>query len=595
MDGEFRARPELHGWFGMAASTHWIASATAQSVLERGGNAVDAAVAAGFVLHVVEPHLNGPGGELVGILAPADDAVRVVCGQGPAPDAATIAHFTGLGLDAVPGSGALAAAVPGAVDAWLMLLEDHGTWELSACLDYAIGYASYGHRLAPQAARIIAAVRQLFREDWTTSAAQWLTATGDPPAPGSVVTNPRYAATLQALVDSCAPAPTRETRIRCAREAWRSGFVATAIASFVASTPHRHATGGHHLGVLGLDDLRRFQASYEDPVSIEFRGTTVHKPGPWSQGPVLLQALRILEGYADHELAMASARDVHRVVEAIKLAMADRDAYYGEQMAPGLLAHLLSESYAAERRGQIQNQASTTLRPGTVYGVHAFQPPLRTGQGEDWMAAAAGEPTVSRTGAAQGDTCHVDVVDRWGTMISVTASGGWLQSSPAVPDLGFSLGTRLQMTWLDPASPSALHPGRRPRTTLTPTVLSRAGQPTAALGTPGGDQQDQWQLLYLLRTLVGGHTPQQAIEAPTLHSTAFPASFWPRSWHRAGAVLEGRWAEEVIDGLRARGHAVTVSGDWSLGRLSAVGRDPADGTVWAAANPRGTQGYAAGR
>src|SRR5690606_16825230 len=188
----------------------------------------------------------------------------------------------------------------------------------------------------------------------------------------------------------------------------------------------------------------------------------------------------------------------------------------------------------------------------------------------------------------------LDVVDRWGNIISVTPSGGWLQSSPTIPELGFSLGTRLQMTWLTPGAPSSLVPGRRPRTTLTPTLLLRDGRAIGTLGSPGGDQQDQWQLPYLLRTIVGGYTPQQAIDAPTLHSTSFPDSFWPRTWVPGGAVVEDRLGEEVIASLEARGHVVTRAGDWALGRLSAVGVDD-DGVLYAAANPRGVQGYAAGR
>jgi len=180
-------------------------------------------------------------------------------------------------------------------------------------------------------------------------------------------------------------------------------------------------------------------------------------------------------------------------------------------------------------------------------------------------------------------------------MISATPSGGWLQSSPTIPELGFCLGTRLQMTWLDEDSPSALRPGSRPRTTLSPTLVLRDGRAVIALGTPGGDQQDQWQLPALLRMLVGGYSPQQAIDAPMMHTTALVDSFWPRTYEVAGAVVEDRLGEAVIAGLRARGHSVTRTGDWSLGRLSAVGIDRDSGLLWAAANPRGAQGYAAGR
>jgi gamma-glutamyltranspeptidase/glutathione hydrolase len=289
----------------------------------------------------------------------------------------------------------------------------------------------------------------------------------------------------------------------------------------------------------------------------------------------------------------------HHILEALKLAMADRDAYYGdpdvEAGEPAVpLEVLLSDGYAARRRELIGDHASAESRPGEVEGYRAYRAPLRT-DSPDAGAEGVGEPTVSRVGETKGDTCHLDVVDRWGNMIAATPSGGWLQSSPHIPELGFCLGSRMQMAWLDEDSPARLRPGRRPRTTLTPTLLVRDGVPVSALGTPGGDQQDQWQLVYLLRTLVGGYTPQQAIDAPSLHTTSMAGSFWPRTWTPAGAVVEDRLGDEVIDGLEARGHAVTRAGDWSLGRLSSVTRDPATGELSAAANSRGNQGYAVGR
>ena len=314
---------------------------------------------------------------------------------------------------------------------------------------------------------------------------------------------------------------------------------------------------------------------------------------------MLLQALAILAGFEPHQIDPSTADGAHRVLEALKLALADRDAYYGDPdptsgtpTAP--LDVLLSEEYAAGRRALIGERASHEFRPGEVPGHTPYVPPLDTAPVAG-AAAGAGEPTVEVSGRTRGDTCHIDVVDRWGNLVSATPSGGWLQSSPAVPALGFCLGTRLQMTWLDETSPSALRPGRRPRTTLTPTLLLRDGVPVVALGTPGGDQQDQWQLLYLLRTIVGGYTPQQAIDAPALHTTSMPGSFWPRHWTPGGAVVEDRLGEDLIAELEERGHRVTRAGDWSLGRLSSVTRDPATGQLTAAANPRGAQGYAVGR
>lgn len=619
MTGSLQARPDLTGRFGMASSTHWTATAVAQSVLERGGNAFDAAVAGGFALHLVEPHLNGPGGDLVGLVAPAGGEIRVLMGQGPAPARASIEHFRAEGLDIVPGAGALAAAIPGAVDAWLLLLRDHGTWEVGEVLQYAIDLARDGCTLLPAAAATIAAVADLFRSDWPTSAAQWLD-DGALPAPGSIIRNEAYAHTLERLA-AAAAGPDRAQRIDAVRTEWAEGFVAAAIEEFVAATPHRHSTGGVHRGVLTAADLAGFRAGWEEPVRGPFRGHEVVKAGPWTQGPALLETLAILDGFTDAELDLSTAAGVHRVLEALKLGLADRDAYFGEEMDPRLLARLLSAEYAAERRALIGETASAQFRPGSVAGHAAFLPPLievggrgasAGGTGEPTVAAArgTGEPTVSIAAAAnghdpdlpvtddgvtRGDTCHIDVVDRWGNLVAVTPSGGWLQSSPFIPAVGFALGTRLQMTWLDETSPAALHPGRRPRTTLTPSLLVRDGAATAAFGSPGGDQQDQWQALLILQLLVTRLSPQRAIEAAAFHTTSFPDSFWPREWTPAGAVVEDRLGDEVIAELERRGHRVRRAGDWSLGRLAIVTRDPATGLLGAAANPRGAQGYAAGR
>ena len=627
----FTTRPDLVGTFGMTASTHWLATASAQAVLERGGNAFDAAVAGAFVLHVVEPHLNGPGGDLTAVFATADapDSPTVLMGQGPAPAGATVEHYRAEGLDLVPGSGALAAAVPGAVDAWLLLLRDHGTWELGDVLAYAIGYARDGHPITARVTETIGAVSELFTEHWPTSADRWLV-DGRPPAPGDLVANPAYADVLEGLVAAgegptvtgrggAAPvsedAPTgREDRIEAARTEWAEGLVARSIDEFVRR-PHRHSSGTDHAGVIRASDLAAFRAGFEPAATVEFRGHTVAKTGAWGQGPALLQVLALLDPLPDELLDPSTADGAHTIIEAQKLAMADREAYYGDRDVP--LEALLSSEYADARRALIGPRASLELRPGDLVPGARPLAALRTddeasgavaGVGEptvgsfaetpvddDPLAAASAEPAVDATGATRGDTCHIDVVDRWGNIVSATPSGGWLQSSPTIPALGFCLGSRLQMAWLDEGTASTLEPGRRPRTTLTPTLVLRDGRPVVALGSPGGDQQDQWQLLYLLRTIVGGYTPQQAIDAPALHTTSFPGSFWPRTWTPGGVVVEDRLGDDVIADLESRGHRVTRAGDWSLGRLSSVTRDPATGVLSAAANPRGAQAYAAGR
>ena len=603
-----RTRPELHGSFGMAASTHYLATAAANSVLERGGNAADAAVAAAFVLHVVEPHLNGPGGDLTALIAPAGEEPYVLAGQGTAPAAATIEHYRGLGLDEVPGAGPLAAAVPGSVVAWLHLLATRGTWELRDVLAFARDLARDGHPVHENVTRVIERVTSLFTEHWPTSAEQWLV-DGAAPEPQSRVTNAAYAALLNGMIAAGEQSGSREERIRAAIDHW-SRAVGEAVEEFV-STPMRHSDDGDHAGVMTAADVAAFVPTEEEPARLTFRGFEVVKAGAWTQGPALLMTLAILDAVAeadgdDRRVDPGTALGIHTITEALKLALADRDAWFADPAglaARGLsvpLDELLSADYARERAALIGETASSEVRPGHPGGREPWMPPVRTAadasDGSAGALAASGEPTIDRrTGAQRGDTCHLDVVDRSGFMISATPSGGWLQSSPTVPALGFCLGTRLQMTWLDEASPSALTPGVRPRSTLSPTLLARDGRVVEALGTPGGDQQDQWQLLYLLRRIVGGFEPQQAIDAPMFHTDAMVASFAPRTVQPRSLTIESRAGEEVIAELRSRGHDVNVVGPWTLGRLSAVGVDPERGWLYAAANSRGAQGYAAGR
>lgn len=595
-------RPTLRGTFGMVSSTHWLASQSAMAELEAGGNAFDAAVAAGFVLHVVEPHLNGPGGEMPAIFATAaDPAPTVLCGQGPAPAGATVAHYTSLGLDLIPGSGPIAAAVPGAVDAWLLLLRDHGTRRLRDVVSYAIGYARDGHPFLPRAADVIESMTPMFAEHWPTSAAMWLRG-GRAPRHWERVTNPEYADVLERLVLAAeSTGVDRDGQIDGARKAWGQGFVAESVDAF-QRVAHRDASGGDHAGLVTADDLAGFAASYEPAVVSRFRDVEVAKTGSWGQGPVLLQSLALLDALPDAMLDPSGVEGVHTIAEALKLAFADREAWYGDA-SDVPVGDLLDPAYTAKRRALIGAEASRVLRPGSPAGrepriaAHvrkASSVDVPAGLGEPTVSLSA-EPTVSSSGETRGDTCHVDVVDRWGNMISATPSGGWLQSSPTVPGLGFCLGSRMQMFWLEEGLASTVGPGRRPRTTLSPTLVLREGAPVLACGTPGGDQQDQWQLLFLLRHLVGGQSLQQAIDAPTWHTTSLPGSFYPREMTPGGLVVEDRLGDAVIDELVRRGHEVTRSGPWSLGRMCAVTRDPAGGDLAAAANPRGEQGYACGR
>ncbi|WP_226485420.1 gamma-glutamyltransferase family protein [Streptomyces parvulus] len=610
----FTTRPTLQGTFGMVSSTHWLASQSAMAVLEDGGNAYDAAVAGAFVLHVVEPHLNGPAGEVPILLAPAHGEVRVLCGQGVAPAGASVAHYKGLGLDLVPGTGPLAAAVPGAFDAWLLLLRDHGTKTLADVLKYAIGYAEDGHAPVERVAETVETVRNLFETEWTTSAEVYLP-DGRPPRPGELFRNPALAATWKRLLAETAGAGDRAAEIDAAREVWRCGFIAEALVR-QAVRPTMDTSGERHTGTLTAADLAGWSAHYEAPATYDWNGWTLCKAGPWSQGPVLLQQLALLPPELP---AYGSADYLHLLIEGCKLAMADREAWYGD--ADGAdrvpLGDLLSDGYNAVRRGLVGDRASFELRPGAPGGrtprlsAHAL---LAADEAEGFDALGVGEPTVAKRpdspvpgepdvaadGGTRGDTCHLDIVDRWGNMVSATPSGGWLQSNPVVPELGFPLGTRLQMTWLEEGLPNSLTPGRRPRTTLTPSLALRDGVPVMAFGTPGGDQQDQWQLHFFLAVALrprvrGGLDLQGAIDAPNWHNDGFPGSFFPRGMRPGSVTVESRTPADVVGELRRRGHDVTVGGAWSEGRLCAVARDPETGVLSAAANPRGMQGYAVGR
>ncbi|HEY4464788.1 MAG TPA: gamma-glutamyltransferase family protein [Streptosporangiaceae bacterium] len=619
---DFTTRPELAGTFGMVASTHWLASAAGMSVLEQGGNAFDAAVAAGLVLQVVEPHLCGPGGEvpIIGFDARGGGPF-VVAGQGPAPAAATPEVFAGLGLGLVPGSGMLAACVPGAFGAWMLLLRDHGVARLQDVMRYAIEYAGGGYPVVPAISGAIASVAGMFRDHWPSSAELYLPG-GQVPAPGSRFANRTLAATYQRILYEAETSSTdRDEQIDAARRIFYEGFVAESIAAYAGRAEVMDVTGQPHRGLLSHADLAGWRPRVEEPLTLDYAGLTVCKTQPWGQGPVFLQQLALLAGF-DLE-AMGPAEFVHTVVECAKLAFADREAWYGDpEFTDVPVQALLSPGYADERRRLVGENAAPDLVPGSPYGPagpHPRLPAFATasfgnGTGPDPGAGlvtgdpsvepafdpGTGEPMARTSGpgpyqasARPGDTCHVDVADRFGNVVTATPSGGWLQSSPVIPGLGFCLGTRAQMFALDPGLPGTLAPGKRPRTTLSPTLVLRDGEPSLAFGTPGGDQQDQWTLAFFLNHVHFGMNLQQAIDAAEFHTRHFPSSFYPRQASPLAVDIEERAGEKVIAELRRRGHQVTVSPPWSLGRVSAVARR--GGMLYAAANPRGMQGYAAGR
>jgi gamma-glutamyltranspeptidase/glutathione hydrolase len=473
----------------------------------------------------------------------------------------------------------------------MTLLRDHGTWRLSDVMRFAIDYADAGYPLVSRIADVVAMVEGLFRDHWPSSADVYLRE-GRPKA-GSLFRNPDLASTYRRLVrEAESTLGGREAQIEAGLNAFYSGFVAEAIDSHC-----RHefmdSSGTAHRGLLAGADLAGFRARHEDPVTVDFEGWTVAKVGPWSQGPVFLQQLRLLEGDGLRAAGFLSAEHIHLVAEYAKLAFADREAWYADpDFADVPLDGLLAPDYSAARRALVSDRASLELRPGAPAG-RMPRLPKESGQvvaDGHWTGAGA-----QAVGELRGDTVHVAVVDRHGNMVACTPSGGWLQSSPVIAGLGFCLGTRGQMLNLDPEHPNRLQPGKRPRTTLSPSLALRDGEPRLAFGTPGADQQDQWSLEFFLAHAVFGHDLQAAIDAPMFHTSHFPESFAPHAARPGSLHVESRVGDAVLGELRRRGHDVVEADPWSLGRLCVVGRDSKTGMLSAAANPRGGQGYAAGR
>ncbi len=592
----FTTRPEVLGRFGVVTSTHWIASAVGMGILEKGGNAFDAAVATGLVLQVVEPHLNGPGGDLPALLYSADSGkVEVICAQGTAPAGASIEHYTAQGLEVIPGDGLLATVIPGAFDGWMLMLRDYGSMPLAEVLAPAIFYAESGHPVLPRVADTIAEMAEFFRKEWPTSFATWLPG-GSAPEAHSNVRNPVLADCWKRILKEASVKSDRQEQIELARHAFYRGFVAEQIDTWLQSAEVMDASNERHKAVLNADDLAGWQATVEAPLTMDYEGWSVSKTGPWGQGPVLLQSLALLKDIGIGSMDACGADFVHHVVEAMKLSYADREVYYGDPDFTDVpLKTLLSDEYNRQRRALIGSTASMDLRPGIVAGYEQqVEQTLAVIESISATDQAVYEPTMAHLSDKRGDTVHIDVIDRHGNMVSVTPSGGWLQSSPTIPGLGFCLNSRAQMYWLKPGLASSLVPGRRPRTTLTPTIALHEDGAAMAFGTPGGDQQDQWQLAFFLRHVHHCNNLQQVIDQPLFHTSHFPSSFYPRARQSGSMMVEETIGEDVLAELKKRGHQITRADAWTIGRLTAARREP-DGLLKAAATPRLMQAYAIGR
>ena len=564
-------RPEILGTHGIvAAGRHYSVSAGVR-ILQQGGNAVDAGVASVLAASVCEISHFGFGGEAPTMIYDAKTKeIIVINGQGPAPKAATPALFAAKGF--VPGNGPLGATIPAMLDAMAIALEAKGTMRLEQVLQPAIELADGFPMYAFLRGFLVSERKATEQYEWS---AKTYYPNGQIPDVGEMFRQPNLARTLRAIAAadkaSFANTHNRVTAIHAGRGAFYTGDIARRIAAA------NKAAGG----VFTYEDLASYHGAIEKPVTTNFHGYDVYKAGPWNQGPVLLQTLNILEGVDLRTSGANTADYIHSVHEAIKLAYADRNAYYGDPaFAQVPMAGLLSKAYAAERRALIGSQASLEQRVGDPFRFDAEvkAPSAR------YTPHAQGTPTRS----SPGDTTCVDVVDKDGNLFSATPSSGWLLGGAFVAgDTGVPMSNRMTVFDLDPLSPNVLVGGKRPRTTLTPTLVLKDGKPFLAISTPGGDSQDQQILNVLLQMIVFGKDIQDAIEAPRVNSLHPFGSFDNHLSDPGLLEIEDRVPEAVRAALTARGHRLKVLAPYGMSTgVVAVGVDPQSGTLRGGADVR---------
>jgi gamma-glutamyltranspeptidase/glutathione hydrolase len=548
--------PRLMGTRGAVASNSNLSANAGADVLKAGGNAIDAAVAASFVEGLVNPQMHTIGGECP-LLVRLAGASRVIAVNGnmAAPAKATPEAFRARGLTDIPDSGILAAGVPAAFGALVSALQKWGSMPLRDVIAPALALAKNGfpvsEGLRNQHKYGIVPMRERFEAEWPSSAKLYLPA----PEVGALLRNPALASTFDYLAVAKDPL-----------EAFYRGDVAAEIAKFSKAKD----------GFLTREDLAAFETRIEQPASLRFGDTELFKTGFWTQGPAELQTLALMGRFDLKKIGFGTPDYCHLLVEAMKLAYADREQYYGDPAHAKVPAEvLLSPAYTKMRAGLIDLQrANPELRPGDAWNNAALLPEGDKLTPKDW-----GPGTV-----------HVDAVDARGNMASFTPSGGWISSAEVIEPLGFPLSVRMMTFYLAPDNhPNVVAPFKRPRTTLTPSMAFRNGKPWMAFGTMGGDNQGQWLLqFYLCRAAFGMSIPK-AIEAPRLSSEHTPGFFAPHASEPNRVRIEPRFGAEVLAELRRRGHDLDVAPDWTEGFVSCAAYDEDTGLIEAGCDPRGSK------
>ena len=595
----FTTRPVIMGTRGVVTSGHYLATAAGFRIMEQGGNAIDAAAAMCFCLNLLEPMSCGIGGEVPTLIYSAKDRkTYAISGVGWTPEAFTIEWCRENGIDLIPGDGYLPACVPAVVDTWATALARFGTMSFTQVLQPAIELAERGFPIYEGLRKRLAEYEDVFTNLYPTTGEVYYPQ-GRLPEVGEVFRNPDWANMLKIMcrAEEAAHHNGRAAAIEAARDAFYKGEIAERIVKFISENPVEDASGTAHAGLLSYEDMAQWHATVDEPATYSYHGLEVHKCPPWTQGPVFLQMLAILDRFDLRELGHNSVDYLHVWIESAKLAFADREAYYGDPSFDDVpLDLLLSREYATTRLELIGDQASMELRPGDVgRGVPAYATLDVAEDNRRSLKVAAREIKDLGIGHAHvGDTTHLDAVDRDGNMVAATPSGGWLRTSPVIKGLGFPIGTRGQMFYLNSQRPNALAPHKRPRATLSPTLVTKDGDPYMVFGTPGGDSQDQWTLQFFLNYVDFGMNLQEALDAPTVHSTHFPSSFYPRNAYPGRVVAESRISRQVISDLESRGHEVVVAGEWAHGKVMGIRFDKKHGTILGGVSPKGTIGYALG-
>ena len=579
----FTTRPVIMATHGITTSSHYLASEAGLQALRRGGNVADAGATMWFCLTVLKPWLVGLASEVPILIYWADEEkVLAVNGQGPAPKAATISWFRDHDYTLIPEDGFLPAVVPGAFDAWVTLLDEYGTFRLSEAMEPATRMAEEGFPVFPSLNAAIARCARRFRAEWPSSAQVYLPG-GSVPEVGSLFRNMELARTFKRIAEAEREGRRygRSAGLRAARDYFYRGPVAKSIIEYMKGFKCRDAYARENHGLLEVEDFEAYHARIEKPLTVNYRGYDVYKCGPWTQGPTMLEHLNLLEGFDLQAMGHNSVEYLHTWIECAKLAFADREQYYADPDFVEFPQRLLGKDYADERRVLVDpTQASMEFRPG---GVPSSK--LEETEGPKWYEHGSWKA---------GDTVHLEAMDGAGNMLSATPSGGWIPTSPLVPGLGFPMGTRGQMFHLNPDHVERLEPGKRPSTTLTPSLVTKNDEPYMAFGTPGGDQQEQWSLQVFLNHVEFGMDVQLAIDMPSVHTIHVPSSFWPHDAHPGVVHVESRINGDVIEGLKRKGHKIVVNDPWSHGRCLAIRYNPETGVMFGGASPRTGDPYAVG-